>query len=240
MIEERRITIKGIPCLSVVADTAPKGVIIFYHGWSSTKELQSLRGRILAAYGYDVLIPEAVHHGERGTIDYTAPEAYALFWKTILQNVEEAGCLLDYIGGAYPDLPVFVMGHSLGGFSALGVLTWQERVQAAVALNGSGWWNESERRFRSALHIDIPEGYEALLAEIDRYDPYGHTERLAGKAVLALHGGSDPTVDKEAQLLFVEKLRRQGLACSLILYEGLGHFVTTNMLGDALSWLETI
>lgn len=60
----------------------------FYHGWTSTKELQSLRGHILAAYGYDVIIPEAINHGERGLIDYEEnPKAYyhfgILFYKCL-------------------------------------------------------------------------------------------------------------------------------------------------------------
>ena len=70
MITEEKIYIGDIPCLKISCHEDVKGMVIFYHGWTSTKELQSLRGHILAAYGYDVLIPEAVHHGERGIIDY--------------------------------------------------------------------------------------------------------------------------------------------------------------------------
>ena len=85
MITEEKIYIGDIPCLKIEGHEKVKGVIIFYHGWSSTKELQSLRGHILAAYGYDVLIPEAIYHGERGLIDYDEnPRAYKRFsviWK---------------------------------------------------------------------------------------------------------------------------------------------------------------
>lgn len=49
MIHEGKIYIGQIPCLKITTDEDLKGIVIFYHGWTSTKELQSLRGHILAA-----------------------------------------------------------------------------------------------------------------------------------------------------------------------------------------------
>lgn len=86
MIHEGKIYIGQIPCLKITTDEDLKGIVIFYHGWTSTKELQSLRGHILAAYGYDVIIPEAINHGERGLIDYEEnPKAYYHFGILFLQ-----------------------------------------------------------------------------------------------------------------------------------------------------------
>lgn len=48
MIHEGKIYIGQIPCLKITTDEDLKGIVIFYHGWTSTKELQSLRGHILA------------------------------------------------------------------------------------------------------------------------------------------------------------------------------------------------
>ena len=139
MITEEKIYIGNIPCLKIACHEDVKGVVIFYHGWTSTKELQSLRGHILAAYGYDVLIPEAIHHGERGIIDYEEnPAAYGKFWQTIFQNLREAPQVIAYAKTWHDDVPLAVMGHSMGGFTALGVMTWNRDIQAAVAMNGSG------------------------------------------------------------------------------------------------------
>lgn len=66
MIEEREVGLKGIPGLVITSGEKAKGVVLFYHGWSSQKEFQAVRGRILASYGYDVIIPDAVNHGHRG------------------------------------------------------------------------------------------------------------------------------------------------------------------------------
>lgn len=43
--------------------------VIFYHGWSSSKENQRFRAFILSALGYQVVIPDAINHGERNPID---------------------------------------------------------------------------------------------------------------------------------------------------------------------------
>ncbi len=239
MITEEPIRIGSIPAIRIFTEAPARGAVVFYHGWTSTKELQTLRGRILASYGYDVLLPEAVNHGERGVIDYEGAGAYDAFWQTIFRNVEEAPQILDYMQQWRPGVPLAVMGHSMGGITALGVMAQQPSYATAVSMNGSGWWDESERRFRSALHLARPDDFTELLEKLHRYDPYTHVEAVAHRSVLALNGGDDPTVDREAQHLFMEKLARQGnVTCRSIVYPGLGHFVTTNMMADAVHWLD--
>ena len=51
MIQEKEVGIKGLPGLVVTSGEKAKGVVLFYHGWSSQKEFQAIRGRILASYG---------------------------------------------------------------------------------------------------------------------------------------------------------------------------------------------
>lgn len=239
MIRETKVTIEGIPALQITCGDMPKGVVLFYHGWSSQKEYQSVRGHVLAAYGYDVLIPDAVNHGERGTIDYDDHRSYGAFWQTIFQNLREVPAMLTYIKSWRGNTPLAVMGHSMGGFTALGVMTHYNEFRTAVSLNGSGWWDESERRFRASLHISKPTCYHLLEKEIQAFDPYAYTEKLAGRSVLALSGGADDVVDNAAQSLYMEKLAgSSGVKSAFSTYDGLGHFVTTNMMGDAVTWLD--
>ena len=148
MIEEREVGLKGIPGLVITSGEKAKGVVLFYHGWSSQKEFQAVRGRILASYGYDVVIPDAVNHGHRGTLDYEIKAVYADFWQTIFQNMMEVPLMLEYISDHWPNTPIAVMGHSMGGFTALGAWSLFTEFKTAIVMNGSGWWEESERRFR--------------------------------------------------------------------------------------------
>lgn len=80
MIEEREVGLKGIPGLVITSGEKAKGVVLFYHGWSSQKEFQAVRGRsILASYGYDVVDPDAVNHGHRGTFTMKARPSTLIF-----------------------------------------------------------------------------------------------------------------------------------------------------------------
>lgn len=240
MIREAKINADGIPALQITCGDMPKGVVLFYHGWTSKKEYQSLRGRVLAAYGYDVLIPDAVNHGARGIIDYHKPSSYGEFWQTIFQNLREVPSLLKYIRKWRRHLPCAVMGHSMGAFTALGVMTHYDRFCTAVAMNGSGWWDESDRRFRAAMHLDDFRSGAVLAKQIKAMDPYAYTDRLAGRSVLALSGGDDDVVDHGAQELYMEKLGADSrIRSRFITYDGLRHFVTTNMMGDAIQWLDS-
>ena len=146
MIQEKQVGIKGIPGLVITSGEKAKGVVLFYHGWSSQKEFQAVRGRILASYGYDVVIPDAVNHGHRGTLDYESKVVYPDFWQTIFQNLTEVPVMLEYIQENWPDTPIAVMGHSMGGFTALGAVSLFREFKTAVVMNGSGWWDESDRR----------------------------------------------------------------------------------------------
>lgn len=240
MIHEEKTYIGQIPCLTLTTDDMPKGVVIFYHGWTSTKELQSLRGHILAAYGYDVVIPEAIHHGERGVIAYDEnPKAYDYFWNTIFTNVREARYVIDYCKERRPHLPLAVMGHSMGGFSALGIATQYDEIRTAVSMNGSGWWAESDRLFRAGLFLGAMDFLPSIQDTIGELDPYTHIDALKGRSVIALTAGDDDTVHNRAQTLYMEKLKGQAdVESQYIIYPGLRHFVTTNMMGDGIAWLN--
>ena len=107
-------------------------------------------------------------------------------------------------------------------------------------MNGSGWWDESDRRFRAALHIEKPRAYRFIQMQFAAMDPYTHMDRLSGRSLLSLRGGADDVVDGAAQELYLEKLaQRDDVKTQSIVYDDLGHFVTTNMMGDAVNWLQT-
>ena len=239
LIQEKEVGIKGIPGLVITSGEKAKGVVLFYHGWSSQKEFQAVRGRILASYGYDVVIPDAVNHGCRGTLDYESKVVYSDFWQTIFQNMTEVPLMLEYIQENWPDTPIAVMGHSMGGFTALGAMSLFKEFKTAVVMNGSGWWDESERRFRASLHIEKPRAYRFIQMQFAAMDPYTHMDRLSGRSLLSLRGGADDVVDGAAQELYLEKLaQRDDVKTQSIVYDDLGHFVTTNMMGDAVNWLQ--
>ena len=151
----------------------------------------------------------------------------------------EVPLMLEYISEHWPNTPLAVMGHSMGGFTAVGAWSLFKEFKTAIVMNGSGWWEESERRFRSSLHIEKPRSYRFLQMQFAAMDPYQHMDRLSGRSLLSLRGGADDVVDGAAQELYLEKLAtHRDVKTQSIVYDGLGHFVTTNMMGDAASWLN--
>ena len=114
--------------------------------------------------------------------------------------------MLEYISERWPNTPLAVMGHSMGGFTAVGAWSLFKEFKTAVVMNGSGWWEESERRFRSSLHIEKPRSYRFLQMQFAAMDPYQHMDRLSGRSLLSLRGGADDVVDGAAQELYLEKL----------------------------------
>lgn len=241
-IREENINIRGIPCIRLVPEDKDGlfSTVIFYHGWSSNKENQKFRGFILSNLGYQVIIPDAVYHGERNPIDYDDDNAAKYFWRVILNNVEEFNVLADELVDKYNTNPnhIAVTGHSMGGFSSAGVFTHNKNIKTAVILNGSLNWKMSNEIFLKQLTADTAEGKE-LIERVELFDPMNNLHKIIDRQLLILHGGGDDVVSKIPQQVFYKKVKplyEDESKINMIEYSDLGHFVTTNMMEDAARW----
>lgn len=73
-IIEEHVEIEGIPCLrfypsEISGFVRPFPTVFYYHGWSSEKNKQKLMGYVFSTLGYQVILPDAVHHGERNKFE---------------------------------------------------------------------------------------------------------------------------------------------------------------------------
>lgn len=212
---------------------------VFYHGWSSTGALQTTRAAVLAANGYTVLVPDAVHHGERGTLpDYYSIGAYESFWETMFQNVREFPALASFLASRGFERP-WVLGHSMGGMTVLGIAAaYPEAVRGAVSFNGSGDWLLTHLFIQARFGVLEPRDwplYDAIAAA----SPLAHLDAVRRVPVFMTNGEADPSIDPRAQAHFADELDRAGGRAVRVTYPRLAHFVTTNMLDDALAWMES-
>ena len=241
-VKAKKIYIDSIPVLHIEGSRPSKGSIIFYHGWESTASNQIFRARIMAMDGYDVYLPEAVHHGERKDIDYTKPRAYLHFWDTIFKNMEEAASLISYMKNRKEHL-LAVGGHSMGAFSAMGIFMTYENIPALIALNGSGHWIQSNEEFKRRRGVeDTLSGLKNMELRIREQDPIKRLSCVRNRSLLLLNGAADDVVIPTGQMYFYEQARQcidKGLLKSKQ-YEGVGHFVTTNMMEEVGDFLEEI
>jgi len=244
---EERIYIDNIPAIrfNLKSNKDKIPTIILYHGWSSCKESQRLRGFILANLGFQVIIPDAIYHGERERLeDYEVENAVKYFWPTILNNMEEADKIIDYCIDNLNTDPhrIGLIGHSMGGFTAAGIFTHNSNIRTAVILNGSLYWGYFNSIFKEQFKLDL-SNHEVLKAEekINFLDPMNNIDKLLDRPILLLHGEKDSLVDISGQRIFYEKVGPKYSDKSLlqlIEYSNLDHFVTTNMMDEAAKWFR--
>ena len=83
---------------------------------------------------------------------------------------------------------------------------------------------------------DIAKLYE----ELEKRNPLNHLSDIKRCPLLLINGECDTSVDPRAQAHFFDAFKKAGGAGEKIEYPGLGHFVTTNMMDDAVAWMETV
>lgn len=243
-IIEKKIHIGEIPGLLFRPKEAKGQLpsILFYHGWGSNKENQRIRGFLLASIGYQVLLPDAIYHGQRGGgKEPDLEDAVKHFWETIFKNVEESKIIIDSLVKDYQADPerIGVSGNSMGGFTAAGIFAHNPDIKALVVLNGSCNWEDSNQVFKENFEIEDLEAYGAVEDRIGQMDPMNNLERLVNRPVLLLHGEDDVLVPMESQRLFYKKAKplyedQKNLA--FVHYPYLNHYVTTNMMEEAMAW----
>lgn len=246
-VTEQIITIKGIPALlfTPITKTDLHPTIIFYHGWGSNKESQRFRGYILAALGFQVLLPDAIYHGQRGTMDYDLREnAEKFFWKVILNNVAESKILFTEIVENYKgdENRIGVAGHSMGGFSASGIFTTNKNIKALAVVNGSCAWNHTNHIFAEQLDLSYsPEDIEDD-QHVNEIDPINNVHQLVDRPILMLHGDRDSLVPIDSQRTFYKKiapLYSDKAKINFIEYARLNHHLTTEMMEEMYKFFKT-
>ena len=210
-ILEEQISIGKIPAILFRPRESRELIptIIFYHGWSSDKETQRIRGFILSSVGYQVVIPDAINHGERNPLyNYDIQDATKYFWNTIFTNIEESSILIDELVSKFNADPnrIGVIGNSMGGFTAAGVFTHNPSIKALVVFNGSCSWENSNKIFKESFEIDAVKKQKETEEKIAKMDPMNNLERLIDRPILLLHGDNDSVVSIESQRIFYEKM----------------------------------
>ncbi len=255
-IIEEKIYIKDIPVILLSPkNTDSRGTIVLYHGWSSSKETQRIRGFILASVGYRVAIPDAINHGERDPFSEYGLDKGDELWNTVFKNIEEWDILVDGLVRKYgiDRKKIGVIGNSMGGITAGGIYTYNEYVKALVVMNGSMAWKNSieiikdavkeqvekamEKNIAMKLDVIITEKLKEMEEEIAEVDPINNINLLVERPILLLHGDSDDLVSVESERLFFNQISpeyKDKDKIKYVEYPGLNHIVSTNMMEEAI------
>lgn len=239
-----RCELAGIPVLHVRARglQGPAPTILYFHGWSSQKDFNVVPAEVLAIEGFRVIVPEQLHHGERGALpDYNAA-AKTHFWPVVLNSIHEAALLRDAaVAAGWSDPERFgISGHSMGGFISAGVMAQYDWAKVAVLNNGCpcyAWAEEFYRQAAGAFPAD-----PATLDRLRPYDPEQQIGRIAPRPLLLQHGAADGTVPVGGTQRFYALAEPKYAAAghperlSLTVIENLNHFLTNKMIEAMRDW----
>ena len=116
--------------------TPPRGVVQLVHGISEHMGRYDPFARFLADRGWAVVGHDHLGHGRTAS----SPAEYGWFgdrqgWRYVLRDVRALRLLA---GREYPDLPYFLMGHSMGSFAVRGYLMVYPGTVDGAVLSGTG------------------------------------------------------------------------------------------------------
>lgn len=127
----------------------PKAIVQIVHGVSEYIDRYAVVARYLADHGFLVVGSDHLGHGRTAA----GPEEYGFFteqngWHTVSGDIRR---LRNLMGEKYPELPYFLLGHSMGSFLARTYLIdWPGTLTGAI-LSGTG--QESPFMVKAGWHM---------------------------------------------------------------------------------------
>jgi len=206
----RRRKIGTVPLLEVVKQEylyTSLPLIVYYHGWQTTKELVLTQGRKLAQQDFRVILPDAQNHGEREAPLSSIPSL--TFFQSIHSNLFEFESIVHYFEQlGLTNGKLGVGGVSMGGMTTCALLTQHPEIDAAASVMGSpslmAYRQELERVF-SEKEIAIPKDYEKLTSWIEDYDLSSQYSQIRKRPLFFWHGLHDEKIPFEQTDHFVRE-----------------------------------
>ena len=213
----------------------PLPTVVFYHGFSSSKLVYSYFAVALAQAGMRVVMPDARDHGARFNGDATA--RLGQFWQILHSNLLEFDPLQQalYDEGLIKDARLAVGGASMGGMTALGIMTQHPEVKCVASLMGSGYFTTLART------LFPPDDLQQAVAPLADWEVSRHLPRLADRPLLLWHGEDDDVVPADETWRLQQALTQAGLDKQLTCVgeAGVKHRITPVALDATVDFFRT-
>jgi uncharacterized protein len=250
VVEKKRI--EHIPVLHIVkqkqfSDRMP--LIVFLHGFTSTKERNMHYAYLFAEKGFRVVMPEAKYHGTRSE-GLSEAELGFRFWDIVITSIEELSTIKQVLveEGLVDPARIGIAGTSMGGITTLGALAKYEWIKAGVSLMGNpsfeefALWQLNEMEKRNVQIGLSQEQISDLLNHLKQYDLSLQPEKLNNRPLLFWHGRLDPVVPYQAAYHFYEQNRKSYEGTNgmfeFITDENAGHNVSNAGVEATAKWFE--
>lgn len=246
MIELATEQLAGIECIHA----SPAGqrqarlpTLLFYHGFTSSKEVYSYFAVALAQAGFRVVLPDADMHGARYNGDTDMRMTH--FWDILKNNIDEVPQLeaslreKDWVA----DTRFAVAGASMGGMTALGAMARYPQLHSAACMMGSGYFMQLSQTLFPPLVARTPEQKAALsarLAPLAPYDPCQQLDALANRPLLLWHGEADEVVPFAETVRLARALRetQRDRQITFLSEKQIGHKITPSALTALVSFFK--
>ncbi|WP_342322487.1 esterase [Kosakonia sp. BYX6] len=215
--------------------------VVFYHGFTSSKLVYSYFAVALAQAGFRVVMPDAPDHGAR----FSGDESRRLrqFWQILQGNIEEFAALRDALQRRelIDNSRLAVGGASMGGMTALGIMTHHPEVRCVASLMGSGYFTTLAHTLFPPLDVTNPaqqEEFETILAPLAKWEVGSQLARVSDRPLLLWHGEQDDVVPAGESFRLQQALADAGLDAHLTFQweAGVKHRITPQALEAAVSF----
>lgn len=246
MVKIYQRMIQDIPVLEVVNEELldqKTPLVVFYHGWRSSKELVLTQARKLAQKNIRVVLPDAINHGQRHMDVSSIPSL--TFWNSIQGNLAEFALIRNFYDDKQliKDKKIGVGGYSMGGMTTGALLTAHPEITAATIIMGTPNLAAYAKRVRDYAHqrqLYIPEDMENITSWINNYDLNQHPETINQRPLLFWHGTDDARIPYSQSKDFFDKIHKTdyGSQVSFITGYKAGHLVETRLMDKIANFFE--
>lgn len=245
LIKVKKITLNNIPCLLIRPENI-KGdlpTLFHYHGWSSKKGNHIFFAKIIAQFGFQVILPDSKFHGERNPLsDFGLENLREYFWEIATQSVDEFQNMKEQAIKFYnvDRESIAVSGNSMGGYISSSIFARDNEIKCLVCFIGGCAWIKSEEIIREKLGLELSKKIDFKRAKI--YDPLTYKENFYPRPILMLHGRDDDVVPLEIQRYFYKVVApyytRDIKRLRLEIHQDIRHQVGFRMVESAANFLD--
>lgn len=210
--------------------------IIIFHGWgSSTKNYEEF-AKTLSSRGFQVIVPELTFHDGRDKLEnhFNKRVTQEYFWETIFRSIDDSSILLKELKILNEN--TILLGVSMGGFIATGILAKFPDLAGLININGSGSFLLSEKIFRK--NDKRPELLPEEVQKLTAYNPI--KANTGSSSILLMHGKEDTIVSIKGQEDYYAYLTEEPNTGNItfLRYKNINHSISEEMKRDLMRWLE--
>jgi len=188
-----------IPTLLVRQDDQPRPFILWLHGRTADKELDSGRYLRYVRRGINVCAVDLPGHGERFVSELQGPQRILEVIQTMVAEMDALLERLDGIGG-FNMKKAAIGGMSAGGIASTLRLLRSHPFKAVVLEASMGSWEEKR---------DHPMFSGLSEEQFDALNPVDNLDVWSNVPLLAFHNRHDQWIPYSAQSAFIQALKHR-------------------------------